>query len=408
MPSQEPLSYDPYAEELIENPLPVYARLREEAPAYFVPEFECWFLSRFEDIWRCGQDTQSFTVTDGVLPTQLAVPVSEQSALGDMLDEGGFGDSLALIDPPRHTSYRSGISSSFKPGAVAELEPFTRDWVRGLVGGVVDAGRCDVVGDLAMKTSVRVASRMIGLPEEDAALFVDWINTHFDRIPGQRGMTEKGIIATLRLGEYLQHFVARARKEGASEETLVGRLFAVSVEGERLRDEDVTAMTLLALIGGTETLPKALAAAVYRLGQFPEQRAQVAADPGLARAAFEEALRFDMPTQMLGRRVKRDLSLRGETLRTGQGVLFLYASGNRDEREFPEPDRFDIHRAAKRVLSFGAGPHMCLGAHVARMEGRVMLQELLARIPEYEVDEANARRLHSELFQGWAELPIRF
>jgi cytochrome P450 len=167
-------------------------------------------------------------------------------------------------------------------------------------------------------------------------------------------------------------------------------------------------MLFLMLIGGTETLPKALSAAVFRLHRHPEQRAELVADPSRIPDAFNEALRYDMPTQMLGRRVVRERELHGQTLRPGQGVLFLFASANRDEREFPDPDRFDIHRRAKRILTFGAGAHMCLGAHVARMEGRVMLEELLARLPDYEVDEAHAERLQSELFQGWRRLPLRF
>ena len=333
------VSYDPYAPEIIADPHPYYARLRAEAPAYFVPEYRCWFLSRFEDIWRCGLDSGSFSVADGVLPTQLAVPPSEQSVMRQMMGEGQLGESLALVDPPRHNpSYRSGISAPFKPGAVARLEAFTRSWVRELVDGFAEEGRGDVVGDFAMRTSVRVASHMIGLPQEDAPLFVDWINTHFDRNPGQRGMTEPGSgrhPAPRRVSGALRRSLASG---GAAPDTLVGRLFQMKVEGEPLRDIDVTAMALLALIGGTETLPKALSAAVYRLWQHPEQRAEVVRSPALARGAFEEGLRYDMPTQMLGRRVtRRPGAARPDPARGARGSSSSTRPGTATSGSFPTP-----------------------------------------------------------------------
>jgi cytochrome P450 len=159
-------------------------------------------------------------------------------------------------------------------------------------------------------------------------------------------------------------------------------------------------------IGGTETFPKVFSALLYRLWQNPAQRAAVAADPSQAPHAFQEALRYDMPTQMLGRTVAQDFELHGQRLRAGSGICFLWASANRDEREFPDPDRFDVARRAPRILSFGTGAHMCLGANAAKLEGRVLLEELLARMPEYEVDEAASVRLRSEFFRGFARLPI--
>jgi cytochrome P450 len=147
---------------------------------------------------------------------------------------------------------------------------------------------------------------------------------------------------------------------------------------------------------------------VNRLAENPDQRAQVVADPDLAPHAINEALRYDMPTQMLGRRVRKEIEIQGKTLQPGQGLLFMWASANRDEREFPDPDRFDIHRRARRILTFGSGEHMCLGAHMARMEGKVMLEELLRVIPEYEVDVEHATMIRSEVFRGFLSLPIRW
>jgi cytochrome P450 len=162
------------------------------------------------------------------------------------------------------------------------------------------------------------------------------------------------------------------------------------------------------IIGGSETFPKTFANGVYRLWQHPDQRARLVREPGRIPDAYEEILRFDMPTQFLCRTLVKDVSLHGQTLRTGQGVMFLYASANHDEREFENPDVFDIDRKPTRILSFGAGTHACLGLHVAKMEGKVCFEELLAAAPEYEVDEGSASRLRTEFVQGFEKLPIRF
>jgi cytochrome P450 len=162
------------------------------------------------------------------------------------------------------------------------------------------------------------------------------------------------------------------------------------------------------IIGGSETFPKVFANCMRWLGEHPEQRAECVADPGLIPDAFIEVLRFDMPTQFLCRSLKKDVPIHGKTMKTGQPVLFLYPSANRDPREFENPDRFDIHRRPPRILSFGQGTHLCLGIHAAKLEGRICLEETLKRIPDYEVDFAGAERLVTDFVQGYASLPVTF
>jgi cytochrome P450 len=402
------IHFDPHSEAALADPHSFYKRLRDEAPAYYNEEYDCWFLSRFEDIWRCEMDLDSFTASEGLMPMQLAATAEEKAIMDQMFEDRDRGSVIAAMDPPEHTRMRSILSPPFKPGAVKKLEPYTRQLVRSFVGQFVERGRCDVVADLAMRTSVRVACRIGGLPVEEADWFTEKINAHFQRNPGQRGMTAEGRAATLELNDWLSDFVTRARVDRPTRDCVLNTLLDAELGGRRLGDAAVQGNLFLLLIGGTETLPKVLSAAVYRLAQHPEQRAELASDLSLAPHAFQEALRYDMPTQSLGRRMLKEKEIHGQLLRPGQGILYLWASGNRDEREFPDPDRFDIHRRARRILSFGAGPHMCLGAHVARMEARVMLEELLARIPEYRVMEDRVVRLRSELFQGITALPIEF
>jgi cytochrome P450 len=209
------------------------------------------------------------------------------------------------------------------------------------------------------------------------------------------------------LRDYLSKWVAerRARPRG---DGLLERLIGFEHGGSRFADEDVVSNLTLLVIGGTETLPRVFAGAVHQLARDPAARARVAAESSLCADAFWEALRTEMPTQMLGRTLRAEVRLHGQRLRPGQKAMFLWACANRDEREFADPERFDVGRRAPRILSFGHATHRCLGHNVARMEGRVLLEELLARIPDYEPVPESAVRLRSEFFRGFASLPIRF
>jgi cytochrome P450 len=394
-------TYDPLSAEVQADPYPYYRWLRDESPVHFLPQYGCWFLSRFSDIWKQEQDGETYTIAFGQMPSQL---------LSTEPPEVGFetGDSLASLDPPDHTVLRRQLAPLFMPAAVRDLEGMTREIVRTHIDRVRDAGAMDVVGDLAMRTSVRVAIKIIGLPPGDADWFVDRINAIWEREGIGIDFTEEASQASLQLFEYLSRTVAEHRAAGADGANAIDALLHTEVGGRKLSDADVISNLFLMLIGGTETLPKAFSGAVLRMWENPEQRAEVAANPELSRAAFREALRYDMPTQMLGRRVARPKIVGGQQFEVGQGVLFLWASANRDEREFPDADRFDIHRKSPRILTFGSGAHSCLGAHVAQMEGRIMLEELLALAPDYEVDLDRSQRIRSEVFRGFTSLPIRW
>jgi cytochrome P450 len=313
--------------------------------------------------------------------------------------------ALSCMVPPAHTALRRALAPCFKPAATRPLEP----WMRKLVGRFLDEvdDEFDVVGDLALRLSARVTFRLIGLPEEDADEMGELVGTTFERASGVRGPTEVAFEAQRRLHEYLTEKIdERGHARGGSD--LLDRLLSFEHEGEKLPREELIANLYLLVIGGTETLPKVFAGAVHQLWRHPDQRASVAATPALAGDAFWEALRYDMPTLMLGSVAEEDAEICGTTqVRKGQKLMHLWVSANRDEREFPDPDRFDIHRRATRILTFNHGRHYCLGAHIAQLEGRVLLEELLARAPGYEVREDRAERIRSELFRGFSSLPIR-
>jgi cytochrome P450 len=391
------IDYHPFSRALQEDPWPIYQRLRDEAPLFFLPEFDTFFLSRFDDVWNAAADPR-LAAGGGVTTLELL--------LGLRLSEG---TGLAILDPPAHTRVRRTLAPFFMPQAARALEEPTRALVRGFLAELLPRGEFDAIGELAMRVSVRVACLILGIPLEDADHLSGTVNASFDRDPEAPGQPESAAAASAALRDYLAKWIGERRRHRAPGEGLVDRLIALEgADGQPLSDEDVLSNLMLLVVGGTETLPKVFAGALERLASHPAQRAAVAADHALVPDAFWEALRTEMPTQMLGRTVREELVLHGERLRPGQKVMFLWACANRDEREFADPHRFDVRRRAPRILSFGHGTHRCLGHNVARMEGRVLLEELLARIPDYEVVAERAVRLRSEFFQGYASLPIRF
>ena len=402
------IDYDPCSEALYDDPFPFYQQLRDEAPCYYHPDYGVWFLSRFADILKAVLDLKSFTTTEGTTSLNLLLPDQFQSSLSERPENAIEISALSMLDPPLHTAIRAQLSAPFKPGAAETLEPFAREIVRGCLAEARDRGGLDAVGELAGRVSVRVACKILGVPLEMADQISEWVNLIFDRETGTIGMTERGLQGSAELFAWITESVLRWRAQGTRLGGLADVFLYDDFEGRKLNEFEATFHLSLVLIGGTETLPKAASAAIHRLAQHPDQRAKVAADPSLVPQAFHEALRYDMPTQMLGRKTTREVEFHGQTIPAGQPVMFLWASGNRDERQFERADQFDIQRGTPRILSFGQGAHTCLGAHVARMEGRVILEELLATHPDYVVDEDALVRMRSEFFRGFISLPIEW
>src|SRR5262245_14391353 len=396
VPGAAMVDYHPFSDAIYDDPYPIYKQLRDESPFHYLEEFDCWFVSRFEDVWNLEQDQRNLTSKFGTTSTHL---VTKQTPISP---------NLSGLDPPQHGPVRSFFNPPFKPGAVASLEPRVRAFAREAIDAVRERGSADAVIELGGHVASRVVCTILGLPLEDAGQVLAWVNTYFEREPGQRGSTARGIEAAKEFAMYLFRLSKEMRSRGAPEGSLMHKLHHEDVAGERADDMRVAVHLNMLAIGGTETFPKVFSAALWRLARNPEQRAACAADPSLIPDAFHETLRIDMPTQMLGRTIARDFEMRGQRLSAGSSLLFLWGSANRDEREFSDPDRFDVRRRAPRILSFGHGQHMCLGAHVARLEGRVLLEEVLRAMPEYEIDEAGIQRLRSEFFRGVAALPIQF
>ena len=389
------LRFDPFDYAFHEDPYPVYRRLRAEAPVYWNGELGFWALSRHADVLAGFKDWERFTNTGGI-----SLEVGELSA------DSTAVLSILAMDPPRHDRIRALVSKGFTPRRVADLEPSIRALAVRTLERMAGAGRCDFVADFAGRLPMDVISEMLGVPESDRDLLRGWSDTVLHREEGVRGVPPEGVAASGRLLQYFVQVVAERRRRPSDD--LASALCAAELDGEKLSDKDIIGFLYLLIIAGNETTTKLLANAVYWLQRHPAVRKEVTESPALVPQWVEETLRFDNSTQLMARTVSADFDYRGHAMRRGEKVLLLIGSANRDEKVFPAPDAFDLHRDTSAHLSFGRGTHFCLGAAVARLEARVSLEEVLRRIPAYEIDEPKAVRVHSTNVRGFMSLPMQF
>ena len=386
------LDYNPYDYAVHEDPYPVYARLRVEAPLYRNDELDFWALSRHADVLAAFRD-----------PARLS------NRFGVTLDPAAYGPhahksmSFLAMDPPRHTRLRSLVSKIFTPRRVAELEPSIRALAVHYLEDAVGMGTFDMVGDVAGKLPMDVISEMIGVPAADRAEVRRLADLLVHRQEGVLDVPPEGMEAALVLAGYFADMVTDRRRARRSD--LTSGLVDAAVDGDRLTDDEIMSFLFLMVVAGNETTTKLLANAWYWAWRFPDQKALALADAGRAPDWVEETLRFDTSSQMLLRVTTGTVELLGTELADGERVLLVVGSANRDPDVFPDPDRYDIDRDTSKLISFGGGRHFCLGAPLARLEARIMLEELVARVADYDVDAAGAKRVHSINVRGFASLP---
>ncbi len=398
--NSQSVKYDPFAPIIFEDPHSVYRRLREESPIHYVEAYDCWAYSRFEDVWEACQSPDLYTAEQGTTAGHLLQKVVE------------VFPALDMMDPPRHTTHRALVSGVFLPGKIKHFENTFRDIVRTRLDLAQEKGRIDVIAELGSHLSTLSVCAVLGLPREEGDLLRGWVDSIFYREPGSLGITQAGIDGFANLDAYFMDKVRkrRAGRDAAAGERgdVLGRYLAAEIEGAKMSDEKVSSLMKELVVAGTETLPKMLAATLHRLWEHPDDRREIAAQPKWILDAFMETVRFDMPTQFMMRVLKEDLELHGQSLKAGSPIMFLYSSASRDEREFPDADVWKFRRRAPRTVGFGHGTHACLGRHVARLEAKVAIEEILVRMPAYEVDLQGSQRLYTEYVQGFASLPIEF
>lgn len=391
--SDQQLTYSPFDAEVMANPYPVYRELRDNAPAHWSREANSWVLSRYDDVSAALADPATYSSASGIFPTPPGVDMTEL-----------FLPMLIMSDPPRHSQLRQIVSRAFTPRRIASLEPHIETLVKDLLDQVPVGGSWEFVSGFAGPLPAIVIADMLGVPREDRDQFRAWSTTLIESNP-VRGEFGAGLDAAAALYEYFTAFLAERRAH--PQDDLMTALVQAEVDGEYLSEEELLGFCLLLLVAGHETTTNLLSNSAVVLAEHPEVRQRLADDPELVPAAVEELLRYDSPVQGLARTLTGPVELHGESMQTGDTVLLLFGSANRDDHAFHHADRFDINRDPERQVAFGRGIHFCLGASLARLEARIALQALLARHPDWDVDLDAAVRLRSGPIRGYISLPIQ-
>ncbi|MEE3330324.1 MAG: cytochrome P450 [Myxococcota bacterium] len=389
--------YDPFSDEaVLGDPNPTYRLLRDEAPVYKLENWDAFALSRFEDVWDACSN-RNIIASRGTTSSHLLTKVQPVTPM------------LNTMDPPDHSALRAQVRTLFLPGRMRKLDGLFRKFVTDKLDELSDRNEIDFVSEFAHPLAVFVACTVAGFPLEDGPLMKSLVDRFFHREPGTAGMTADGLVAMEEIFGYFAALSAERRKKPVDgpDSIAVFQNFEDD-DGRRASDEEVASHCLLLLIGGTDTLPKALGNTMLRLAEHPEQRARVAADPSLAQDAFLEALRLDMPTQHMMRSTVDDMEVRDVTIPAGSTILLLYASANRDEREFSDAERYVIDRRPPRFLGFSHGTHACLGLHAAKAEARISLEEILARFPNFQIRREGLEKYVTDFVKGYQKIPLQW
>jgi cytochrome P450 len=392
--------YDPYDFEIDADPHPVWRRMRDEAPLYRNDKYEFWALSRYEDVASGLTDWRSYSSARGT--------VLELIRNNTQIPPG----TILFEDPPLHDAHRALLARLFTPRRIAEIEPQVRAYCARSLDPLVGGGRIDFIADLGSQMPMRVIGMLLGIPEEDQEELRDGIDAGLSleggegaRPPASRG--EKGLLfPTARFSEYIEW-----RRKNPSDDLMTELLNARFVDDQgadrTLRDDELLGYIALLAGAGNETTTRLIGWTGYLLDRFPDQLRLVAEDRSLVPNAIEEILRYEAPSPVQARYVTRDVELHGTRVPEGSTLLLLNGSANRDGREFRDPDRLDVKRRNIRHLSFGYGIHFCLGASLARLEGCVALDEVLARWSDWEIDQEGAEMARTSTVRGWKRLPAR-
>lgn len=382
--------YDPFDYRVHEDPYPVYAWMREHAPLYHNERRDFWALSRYSDVVAALRDPDRFSNRNGIsLESELWGPHAVKTSF------------FLAMDPPEHNAYRSPASVPFTPRRVAAMEPRIRELARARLEPLRDLGRFDFAADYASALPNDVVCELLGVPEADW----DQIRADTDQL-NQRddGLEERGpnaVAAALRLADYFVGLAKDLRRN--PRDNLTSALIENEVNGTRLSDTQIVAFLFLVISAGNESTGKTIGNAWYQ--GWIHREVQRMGLNGRAGDWATETLRYDSASQMTARSLTEDTVIHGTRLLAGARIAILPASANRDARVFEDPDRYDLDRNGSKLVSFGYGPHHCLGAALARLEMRIALEEIGALVSGYEVDTVNARRVHSPHQRGFASLP---
>jgi cytochrome P450 len=390
--------YDPYDFDIDADPHPVFKRLRDEAPLYYNDRYDFYAVSRFADVEACSVDWQTFSSARGT--------VLEIIRSGMEMPKGMF----IFEDPPLHNLHRRLMARVFTARRVAVLETRMREYCAAALDPFVGESGFDFVRDLGADLPMQVISDMLGIPPEDRVAVRDSFDEGLSIDEGVAPAVsniERGVNDTSHFPAYLAY-----RREHPSDDLMTDLIQITFVDDKgverNLSDAEVLNYASLLAAAGNETTTKLIGWSGYLLGHHPDQRRLLVEDRTLVPGAIEEILRYEAPSPVQARYVTGDVELHDRPLPGGSALLLLTAAANRDERQFEDPDRFDVTRNIDHHVTFGFGLHFCMGAALARLEGRVALEEVLARFPDWDCDMAHAERVHTTTVRGFHRLPVRF
>jgi len=387
--------YDPYSRPFQEDPYPLYKHFRDEEPCTYNPDMDFYALFRFEDVWDATLDWETISSSYGPsLENRGQIPGEVMSIIG--------------MDPPRHTRLRNIISRGFTPRRMAALEDEIRTIAKGYLEPLAAQREFDFEQEFAVKFPMDVISVLLGIPEEDRDQYREWVDKGLERDP-DGGLGEAAVFGLGSSREYVSDLIKERRKNPRNDLiTVLAEAEYEDVDGSvrQLTHEECGAFTTLLAAAGAETTAKLLGHAIFLLWKHGDQRQSLWDDPTGIPNAIEEILRYEAPSQFQGRVALRDSTWHGVTIPAGARVALVSGAACRDEREYDDPDRFDVTRVHDREVYFGHGHHVCIGKSLARLETRVALEEIGARFPQYEVDEAGLTRTYQAHVKGYVNVPI--
>lgn len=388
MPQLGTVTFEPFGSTTWRDPYPLYRRLRDEDPLHWSDAVECYVLSRFEDVFRAARDTDTFSSAQGL-------------TFHNELAELGLAPTIVMMDPPDHTRFRRLVSRGFTPRQVDEIEPAVRAFVRDRLAELRSRGTSDFIEGLARPLPCFVVATYLGVSEEDRGQFATWTESIVQA--GTHGHDSSAVDALASLYGFFSELVERRRVEPGDD--MISTL--VAADDGALRLEEILGYAFVMVAGGNDTTIGLLGGSAELLTANREQRARLIDEPTMIPNAVEECLRLTSPVQGLCRVVEHDVTVHGEVLTPGTRVLLSYGAANRDPREFgADAEAMDVGRKIARLMTFSSGPHFCLGAAAARLQGRVVLEELLSRCPEFEVDAATGVFADGAFTRRYETLPF--
>jgi cytochrome P450 len=392
-PALEAVYFDPYDVDINANPYPAFARLREEAPLYYNEQYDFYALSRFVDVNKALVDHQTFSSARGAIVELIKANID--------LPPG----TVIFEDPPIHDIHRKLLARMFTPRKVNALEPKIREYCARALDPLVGGGKFDFVTDLGAIMPMQVISALLGIPEDDQVMIREHANATV-RTEAGKPMEANSGFAT---GDLFETYIDW-RVENPSDDIMTELLNAKFVDetGTTRRLTRLELLTYLNVVAGAgnETTTRLIGWAGKVLAEHPDQRRELVGNPALIPQAVEELLRFEPPAPHVARYVTRDVEIYGQTVPEGSAMMMLIGAAVRDSRQFPpDGDVFDIHREVRQHLAFSVGTHYCLGSALARLEGRVAIEEILKRFPEWDVDMASASLSPTSTVRGWDSMP---